>query len=535
MKTRLSLVPLAAGLALCACTGRSPYWDRGISTGATSATSFGLASAVALVDDADHRVVLLTASSDHTITTQTLPIGHNVASVTASTDGARLFVLSTGDQPRRTQADEFPSLTVIDPSAAAPAKRYDMTGPLSHLAIDPGGHWAVAYASGNATSFVENPNELVLFDLTAQSGTAPLSFTIQSFGGTPQQLTFTPPLMLPVGPRHLLIVQTNIDVTLVDLDATARPPPEVTVRLTSGSNAQQVTPVAVAVDAFDPSNANDARIALRAANDRNVYTFTLGAPPTGSSDEFSPIINLTDVGGVPSDLAFVRTDAGLRVAALVPSTAHAVLVDPDTSITTAVAVPASYSNLSLVTSVVPNSTGTDVAMLWNGTSASSGVALWTLGQSVGQPYFSIEVLGISQPIASVTDVLAQGQELPLKVLESAGNAGFFVLDLQSRMASPLPTQGQASLEVSPDGKRMWAFQRNGTQLAAIDFATLTPVPLTTDLPIAGVFDIAAKGGGSGRSLIAVHQVGTLGATVFDALKPDTATAHEITALLLEGP
>jgi hypothetical protein len=45
-------------------------------------------------------------------------------------------------------------------------------------------------------------------------------------------------------------------------------------------------------------------------------------------------VNLTDVGGVPSDIAFVRTDGGLRLAALVPTRSAAVLVDPVTSLTT---------------------------------------------------------------------------------------------------------------------------------------------------------------------------------------------------------
>ena len=77
-----------------------------------------------------------------------------------------------------------------------------MTEPLANLAIDPVGHWVVAYAGsgGSTTSFVQNPNEIVLFDLTQPPGpTNPTSRTIRSFGGSPQRLTFTPRFSSPAG------------------------------------------------------------------------------------------------------------------------------------------------------------------------------------------------------------------------------------------------------------------------------------------------------------------------------------------------
>jgi hypothetical protein len=295
----------------------------------------------------------------------------------------------------------------------------------------------------------------------------------------------------------------------------------------------------VIVDGFGPTSQADARIALRATGDREIFTFTFGprspSDPSSSAvhNDFAPILNLTDVGGVPSDIAFVRTDAGLRVAALVPSTSSAILVDPDSTETTTVALPAPYSNLSLVTSVLgASSASTDVAMLWNANnSAGSGVALWTLGGAVGQPYFSVEVLGVTQPIQTVDDVSPPNQRL--KVLETASQNAFFVLDLISRTASPLRTESRATLAIAPDGARLWAFARGGTQLDMLGFPSLNPVDLTTDQPIDAVYDVARADGG--RSLIAMHRQGAVGATVFDALEPDTATQRVVPALLLEGP
>ena len=511
---------IALVCALSACGSRPSYWDTGVSG---TASSYGLNNGVALVDDPDHRVVMLTAQADQQLTTLSRPIGHNVASTSTSPDGSHLFVLSTGDWPRRTTSDEKPTLSVIDESGFdAVLTQYTMTVPLPSLAIDPMGNWAVAYAGAGAPStFVENPNEIVIFDLKTQPQPTPVSRTLRSMGSSPQRLTFTPVLQLPSGAQlRLLIIETDIDVTLLELGNMV---PEVTVPLTSGSNGQQVQPASVVVEGFDPTYPNDPpRIAVRAVNNRNVFTFTLG--PSDMYD-FTPIINVIDVGGVATDIAFVRADMGvLRVAALVPTTSSAMLVDPDTGITTQVTLPAAYQRISLITKVVASDPGTDVAMLWNAANGgASGVAFWLLGNTVGQPYFSIQPIAVSQVVQAVDDVSGQDQ---LKVLQTSANTGassagdFFVLNLVQRTASPLQTRSQATLSIAPDGGRLWAFARGGTDLAKIDFNTLNPVPLVTDTPIDAVYDVARPPKVGGRSLIAIHNQGTMGATVFDANNPD---------------
>jgi hypothetical protein len=562
---RSMVIALAGALVIGGCGGRSPYWDQ---PAPSAAASYGLQNGVALVDNADHRVVFITAQPDQNIARQSLPIGHNVLNVSTSSDGKRLFVLSEGDWPRQTVNDEFPSLTVLDASTfTMTSKTYRMSVPLANLALDPLGDadhaWAVAYAGPmSTTSFVQNPNEIVLFDLTKPPSYAPappnpVLRTIQSVGGTPQQLLFTPTLMLPKGPRRLLLIETTVDLTMLDLNHAfdqPTPPPEITVQLTSGANADQVTPAGIAMDGRDPNDPNDARLALWAANNTNVFSILFGAAPpntasgTGPANDFAPSINLTDVGGVPSALAFVKTGSGgaaagtkplLRVAALVPSRSNAVLLDPDTSVTTPISLPAAYSSFTLVTDVAATktTTPTDVALLWNaGAGAASGIALWTLGDSVGQPYRSVDVLGATQPIVTAEKVPNTPPGTDLEVLEMANGAGFYVLDLVRRRAPPLVTMQRATLAIAPDGGRMWAFAPGGVDLSSIDFTTLNPIPLRTALPIAAVYDVArASGPTGGRSLIAIHAQGTVGATVFDAISPDTATSRRVPSLLLEGP
>jgi hypothetical protein len=562
----VNLASLRLGFALCgfvagiaplgACGGRPSYWN---DAAPVAGNSYGMKNGVALVDDAAHRVVMLTVPhADLQLGTQSFPIGHQVVSVSVSPDDSRLFVLSAGDWPRRTVNDEFPSLTVIDfpgPGLAARAVQYPMSEPLGNLSIDPGipgqdplGQYAVAYdgsgpdatsgASSSTTSFVQNPNEIVLFDLTNQKT---VTRTIQSFGGTPRRIVFTPVLGLPAGPRRLLLIETDIDLTMLDLDHAfdPSPPPEITVPLTSATTAESITTAGLAVDgrSTDPE---DARFAIWASDNTNVFTLQLVASTTDLRNDFTPTINLTDVGGIPSEVAFVETEdptsasgVALQVAALVPGASSAVLVDPDTSLTTTVSLPAPYADLSLVTGQVASGVGgNDVALLWNaGSGAASGVALWTLTHSVMQPYASISTLGATQPVSATYDVPAPNERL--KVLQMASGNGFYVLDLTARTAPPLDTTETATLSIAPDGLRLWAFDRGGTDLAAIAFATLSPVPLTTDLPIDGVYDVAGADGHG--ALVAIHGQGAVGATVFDATTPVTATSRRVAPLLLEGP
>jgi hypothetical protein len=353
--------------------------------------------------------------------------------------------------------------------------------------------------------------------------------TFRSFGGRPQRLSFTRPLGLPGGTRRLLIVETEADVHLLDLDHKERS--EITVPL-SGGTGKRLAPAQVVVDDGDPASNEDTRVGIRVSNDTSVITLQLVPPeaPGGPDmNDFGVRVNMTDVGGIASDVAFVKTDGGLRLAALVPPISSAVLVEPDTSVTTRVALPAGYGRIALVTDVVGEALPrADVALLWG--ASSTGVAFWTLGRTTGQPYRSVDVIAMQEPVANVVDVPRPNVEL--KVLEASDKTGLYVLNLRSRTASPLLTRAEATLSLSPDGARLWAYRKQGSELSAIGLPGLATVPLVTDHPIAHVFDVARPEGG--HSLIAIHPGGALGATVFDALAPDTATARQHSSLLLRG-
>jgi hypothetical protein len=532
------VIALSVSVALGACGDRPDVYDAPI----TSVRAFGLENEVALVDDGAHRVVLLAPVADQEIERTSLGVGKGVIRTEASSDGKRLFVLSTGDLTRKKGTDEKPSLTVIEGGAA---RRYPLEAPHSGLAIDPLGRWAAIFAAppsaGGApqATFVENPNEIVLVDLTAPVESAVTPRTLRSFGGLPQRVSFTPQLLLPAGPRRLMVVETDQDVAMLDLDNVRSKPqrPEVTVRLTSGATALPNRPGGVVVDDGDPSRNDDARVGIRLENGSNVVTLTLvpNAPDAKTEDpaqipnDFRTIVNLTDVGGIPGDIVFVHTEAGLRLAAIVPTAKTAVLVDPETSITTNVDLPEPYAKISLITNVVGGAAGSDTALLY-GTGGARGVAFWSLGRAEGQPYRSVEVVSLAASIGAILDVPPPRPEL--KILQGNGASAFYVLNLATRTASPLTTLGTASLLVSRDGLRLWAFERGRPSLAQVSLADLHPVPLPLDRPIDSVFDVARRDGG--RSLVALDSRGAVGATVLDAVAPDTAASRSFYGLLLEG-
>ena len=109
-------------------------------------------------------------------------------------------------------------------------------------------------------------------------------------------------------------------------------------------------------------------------------------------------------------------------------------------------------------------TGGDTALLY-GTGGSRGVAFWSLGRANGTPYRSVEVVSLATAIGWVMDVPLPRPEL--KVLQGNGANAFYVLNLATRTASPLTTLGSASLLVSRDGLRLWAYEKGRSNLAQV--------------------------------------------------------------------
>jgi len=524
MKKPLCILLFAGTLS--ACGGRPDSWDENVRI---PVDSVGLTGSVAVMDPALDRVVMLEGTSNNGLTQHAFRVGKNIVSVSPSRDRESLFVLSSGVQPRRNPDDELPSLTVVDGGTDPSVKaRYTLTDPLQGIAVDPEGEWVVVYDAGGV---VVNPNELIFVNVK-DPNSEPVSKTLRSFGSSPERLTFTSELTVPNGKaRRFLIVETGQDVALVDLSDLTRD--EVTFILPQTSSGASGKPQEVAFHDGDPQDPTDARIAVRLYNDSNVMLVDLGEPKDDSMP-FKATVNVADVGGVPSSIAFVQTDGGLRLAALVPSQYQAALVDPATTVVENVDLEKPYSRITRITEDVSDKPATsDVALLWS--DSTTGIAFWSLGKTSGTPFRSVDPYDIGIAVSSVKSVPGT-QYAHLKLLEGASASEFYVLDLDKRQSFPMLTNASGfTLALSPDGERAWALRPGTSDLASIDFQNLHPTSVQLERDVAAVYDIERRD--AGRAAIALHVTETangtsLGATVLDALDPDTAKSRFYPGIML---
>jgi hypothetical protein len=537
LKRAVAFAPALASMV--GCGERAPAWDAPIG----AVPVHGLRNAAVLLDGNLNRALVLRAGADQQLAIDAVPVGKHIANAAASPDGSRVFVLSQGEPTRLSAADEGPSLTVIEADRPDAHKRYDLPDALTALAIDPAGKFAIVYTGDQAGgSFIKNPNELIFVDLEADPSPKvnPFLHTLPSnVGGSPKRLTFTPPLHFGAGdPRRLLVVETDRDVMLVELDDPSRP--EISLPVSDPrTDTRALVPAGIAVDPGDALAPLEKPpvIAIRTATDDNVLIYTL-RPSEGHPRDFVPTPNLAFVQGVPSDIAFVRTNQGSRLAALVQSpTPKGMLVKVDDNQTLAAKLNAPYHRMALVTG---GTAGTDQVLLYADSGTVSSVAIWDLGKVPDAAYDdidslkSIETLNLSAGVGSVVSV----NDPAIKVL-TTGSQSMFVLDLNRHKASPLNTSGSVSLRFSLEGDRAWAFVPTTPNLAQIRLAGPDVVPVVIDRPIDDVLEVARSDGG--KSLFAFHGLtanGTgksraVGVTVFDANSPDAATSRRYSSLTLE--
>jgi hypothetical protein len=491
-------------------------------------TTQGLDRGVAVIDDQANRVIVLEPRGTD-LARRYVPIGQHVLTTRVTLDQRRLFVLSRGGDVA-SGSTEPASLTRIDVDGGDARIDLGSSTP-SALTLDPEGRYVAIYgATATTTDVAENPNQLLLVDLEAPAGaSAVVSRTLRSFGGKIQRVTFTSALHFSTGAMRLLIVETDSDLALLPLDHIhdADAAPEITVRLSDGSSATSRGPASVVYDDGDPTKDDDAHIGVRLQNDTSVALLTLGAKTAqAAAQPFSVALNLADAGGTVTDLAFVTTDTGRRLAALVPSAHSAVLVEPDTGITQAVDVAEPFTTFTLVT---PTGGTTDTALMLG---APRALAFWSLGSIGTASYRSVEVLSV--PSASSTlDYVPSLTPNKYRVVRSASDAQFFVLDVERRTLAPIVTATQTQLLPAPDGSRVWAYRTSSNSIARVPFPDMSPQVIPLPLTVDALFDVSTDDP-SHRALLAFHAAGQGALTVLDANAPTQTPPTVYPGLLLEG-
>lgn len=542
----LSMLLLAAG-----CGDRPSDFDTAFVAGYQSQDSKevdivdglqvrGLTGSVALLDPNLNQVMMLTSPDKLELRSTRLPVGRDVVRFESSRARDLLFVLSRGVTPRFNPTDEAPQLRVFDggiePSELA---SYELQDPYDQLERDPLGDWLIVHGS---KGLVSNSNELLLVQLPKNGKkTPPVVKTLDSYGGKPQAFVFTTPLTMPDGTKHrLLVVQREKDLAIIDLDDTDAS--EITVGLPQKANGEYASPAGVAYHDGIAGEVN-AMLAVQLRGDSNVYLLTVN-PPLDGGHAFSLDANLVDVGGEPSKLDFVQTakNGGLRLAALVPSKLAAKLVDPASSNVQTVSLPVGFSQIRRITDDVSESSGQDVALLYG--AATNKIAFWQLGTTTGTPYRSIDAYDLGINVGEVLDVPNEESDefADRKILGSGSQSAvqqFYVLDMKQRKSFPLDVLTNLTLNLSPTGQQLWAFQKSSTGFAQLTFDPLQPASLYTQKPIVFVHDFATQRGAKERSTLALHLLSsnghqTVAATLFDGNDPNTAQTKFFSELELMG-
>jgi hypothetical protein len=187
-----------------------------------------------MVDQSRNELMMLsTHGDDNQLSVNRLPIGKNIVTAVPSRDRDKLFVLTSGEERRLNESDEKPQLFVVSGGLQPKVEQaYELTARLQKLALDPEGEWAVVHEAGGV---VVNVNELILVNL-AKPGSEPISKTIRSTGGAPQRFTFTPPLTLPSGAQHrLLVVETSLTLAAISSCGAATSISPISVSFRDGS------------------------------------------------------------------------------------------------------------------------------------------------------------------------------------------------------------------------------------------------------------------------------------------------------------
>ena len=543
-RPRRALVPLLASGSPRSAAAVAPRPGRRPSG---NAQAFGLTNAVVLVDPPAHRVVALGVDADgraharrrcrRATTSSRRPSGRRAASCTCCRRGHRGGL---GDP----QPDEAPRLTIVD-GTTTPATSHDiqldvLSDPLDGLAIDPDralGRRVRRVGDGHGLRHEpQRARHRRPVDAAAQP---PQRGRAAQLRRPPGEAHLRARAVAARGPAHLLVVQSDQDLSLLSLDDPTKP--DITVRLADADGRHAAAPGRGRLRRrrSREERRRAHRHPLRRADERHDAA---ARSPRRARTASRPTINVADVGGVPSAIAFVRTDGGLRLSALVPDArrgrARRPGDDDDLRGGAARRLPQPLARDGAGGRARrARAAGPDVALLWNGTSSLAGVAFWELGRAAGLPFRSIETVGIDGVVSARRrrarpERRAQGAEH----VGDAGSGGtFFVLDLGARTATPLltATHRRRRSRSRPRARASGRSSRAGSSSRRPTCRPGTSTRCTSTRPRARSSRSRAPTAGT-RSSCSTRAAG-VGATVFDADDPNEAERRIYGALLTEGP
>lgn len=517
MRRLLSLAAVAVSLSGCGDALSNPY-------GAQAQGSVVFADrALVHYDDALTRITIAIPTLAGGLARTHLPVKSRVTRLEVSQDGSRVFALTLGAEKTRTRQAVAPELLVFTVEGeAVVAKSYPLPVGFSNLVIDPEGAYVAlvpsAIAGGNVVS---NPNALALVKLDAPaSAQNPVIRSLVRSNAVAQATIFSPTLTTPRGAKRFLVGIGTREVALVDLEAafSSEAAPDVTIPLTSAGATSTLVPSLVRFDDGESTSAEDARLAFALANDSSLLTATLAAndAPAPGESSLRAIVNLTEVGAGVTDLAFVVTPDGRRIAALTPSRQRAMLADPSTSLTTPVPMPNAYDTLR----VLPGAT-TSTVLLSQRRGSIGAVALWDIPKTTNQPYRAVE---------SVVDVRSLEEVLPVPgsptkfLVQASSSTELVLLDVATRERKSVTAPTAGRLTLAKDGQRLYVAPRYGdVSCVTVSLANLTSWNFAAGTSV-GAFGELRRADGS-PMIALLHGNAAEGVTLFDPSRPEALGAR----------
>ncbi len=545
--------------------------------------SCALRGQVALVGLEADRAVLLTPRGGQVMDRSTVPVGKGAIIAKSSEDGRRLFVVSRGEE-----GVEAPSLTVVDVTIAQAisSRRYELPALHSGMVIDPEGRWValhtvltVDYTGINVETETapvvtgvegEARNEILVVDVDAPPSQAVTSHVIASPEVVPKRISFSPTLHLPGAAGRLLTVETEHDVSILDLAHVTASAPIVVATLdgempetatTGGRSAPPRAPVDLLYDDGDPTRDDDARLVVRLAGSSKVDVLTF-APPSPSSSEatgmrgFDIVREEVVAGGIVELVELVGTADGPRLALLVPSASAIELVDLNArSETSRVSLPHPYQSWAKLRREGMSDTLVLTNAVWT-VADNSAAGIWSPNPTQDAPYGHVETVQSLKEVGFVLHVPSPHDDLVLfRAGFYEGDPAFFVYDLRTGAVTRVEAVSPVDPMVSGDGRHLWFFatsyKPDWTFRWVVETVNLEGLGASAEpavLEIEGngpgaLFDVERSGGGRVMLAVAggtglhwgerIHS-GDGVVTVFDGDTPDTSLPITYRDLLL-GP
>ncbi len=515
--TLLTVVGLWAAAGLGAgCGERDPRLDTAF---AFLPQQLALADRLLLVDPNGARALLIDVD-DEPLQAATravdLPVGPQFAVKRNGTEEA--LILCSGRRSNAESDAEPAELAVLAPDGEL--RRFVLgANPFSNLAQSSDGRFVLLWKSGQAMRLLDNPNGIAIVDLHRDADDAVALRSLRSFGDSPLDVQFSPPMQVLGEERRLALVLSSGNVTLIDLGHLDRA--ETTVQLSSAGGAPVMPREAV----FNPEAPE---IYVRGASSEDVFVFNLEQRPDPGTDEdgvahndFRPFIDQLGVGGRPDTMALYDAGAGSRLLVLVGGT-QAAVVDPSTSQTAMVTLPAQASAALLFSGVSPRDRQLGQrALLYQPNSAA--IAFLDLEELEARGGRNLERLNLPRPLVKLIPMLEEQRAL---IIHQEG--GVSLLDLEERTISPI-TSNMPLADAAFDAAngRLWVGPPGQSFVAYLDLATGDTPEIRLDANVKAVVPMF----GSGR-VVALHEstVGYL--TVLDADEPSRESARSLRGFLL---